>query len=60
MQTKLCTLMLLFVQAALEKEWLALDSARFPSQTLLLPNQLHWPKVTCHGNLLVLDLYSFF
>uniref|UniRef100_A0A8C2R2R7 Leucine rich repeats and IQ motif containing 1 n=1 Tax=Capra hircus TaxID=9925 RepID=A0A8C2R2R7_CAPHI len=33
-----------FDEAALEKEWLALDSARFPSQTLLLPNQLHWPK----------------
>ncbi|KAB0377702.1 hypothetical protein FD755_009280 [Muntiacus reevesi] len=33
-----------FDEAALEKEWLALDSTRFPSQTLLLPNQLHWPK----------------
>uniref|UniRef100_A0A4X1V1Y5 Leucine rich repeats and IQ motif containing 1 n=1 Tax=Sus scrofa TaxID=9823 RepID=A0A4X1V1Y5_PIG len=33
-----------FSEAALEKEWLALDSTRFPSQTLLLPNQLHWPK----------------
>ncbi|XP_032973456.1 leucine-rich repeat and IQ domain-containing protein 1 isoform X2 [Rhinolophus ferrumequinum] len=33
-----------FDEAALEKEWPALDSARFPSQTLLLPNQLHWPK----------------
>ncbi|XP_054552150.1 leucine-rich repeat and IQ domain-containing protein 1 isoform X2 [Talpa occidentalis] len=33
-----------FDEAALEKEWLALDSARFPSQTLSLPNQLHWPK----------------
>ncbi|XP_054974175.1 leucine-rich repeat and IQ domain-containing protein 1 [Sorex araneus] len=33
-----------FDEAALEKEWLASDSARFPSQTLLLPNQLHWPK----------------
>ncbi|XP_025782200.1 leucine-rich repeat and IQ domain-containing protein 1 [Puma concolor] len=33
-----------FDEAALEKEWLALDSARFPSQTLLLPNQLLWPK----------------
>nr|XP_035922265.1 leucine-rich repeat and IQ domain-containing protein 1-like [Halichoerus grypus] len=31
-------------KAALEKEWLTLDSTRFPSQTLLLPNQLHWPK----------------
>uniref|UniRef100_A0A8C4MRK6 Leucine rich repeats and IQ motif containing 1 n=1 Tax=Equus asinus TaxID=9793 RepID=A0A8C4MRK6_EQUAS len=35
-----------FNEAALEKEWLALDSARFPSQTLLLPNQLHWPKLS--------------
>ncbi|XP_077604271.1 leucine-rich repeat- and IQ domain-containing protein 1 isoform X2 [Crocuta crocuta] len=33
-----------FDEAALEKEWLALDSARFPSQTLLLPHQLHRPK----------------
>ncbi|XP_038544091.1 leucine-rich repeat and IQ domain-containing protein 1 isoform X3 [Canis lupus familiaris] len=33
-----------FDEAALEKEWLALDSTRFPSQTLLLPNQLHRPK----------------
>ncbi|KAG8513969.1 Leucine-rich repeat and IQ domain-containing protein 1, partial [Galemys pyrenaicus] len=33
-----------FDEAALEKEWLALDSARFPSQTLPLPNQLLWPK----------------
>ncbi|XP_055972953.1 leucine-rich repeat and IQ domain-containing protein 1 [Sorex fumeus] len=33
-----------FDEAALEKEWLASDSSRFPSQTLLLPNQLHWPK----------------
>uniref|UniRef100_A0A8C6C997 Leucine rich repeats and IQ motif containing 1 n=1 Tax=Monodon monoceros TaxID=40151 RepID=A0A8C6C997_MONMO len=33
-----------FDEAALEKEWLALDSTCFPSQTLLLPNQLHWPK----------------
>ncbi|XP_006727087.1 leucine-rich repeat and IQ domain-containing protein 1 [Leptonychotes weddellii] len=33
-----------FDEAALEKEWLTLDSTRFPSQTLLLPNQLHWPK----------------
>ncbi|XP_045409245.1 leucine-rich repeat and IQ domain-containing protein 1 isoform X2 [Lemur catta] len=38
-----------FDEAALEKEWLALDSARFPSQTLLLSNQLHWPKIS--GNL---------
>ncbi|XP_032544794.1 leucine-rich repeat and IQ domain-containing protein 1 isoform X3 [Chiroxiphia lanceolata] len=30
--------------AALEKEWLTLDSTRFPSKTLLLSNQLHWPK----------------
>ncbi|XP_014424483.2 leucine-rich repeat- and IQ domain-containing protein 1 isoform X2 [Pelodiscus sinensis] len=33
-----------FDEAALEKEWLALDSTRFPSKTLLLTNQLHWPK----------------
>uniref|UniRef100_A0A8C7AAP3 Leucine rich repeats and IQ motif containing 1 n=1 Tax=Neovison vison TaxID=452646 RepID=A0A8C7AAP3_NEOVI len=33
-----------FDEAALEKEWLTLDSTRFPSQTLLVPNQLHWPK----------------
>nr|XP_012596288.1 leucine-rich repeat and IQ domain-containing protein 1 isoform X2 [Microcebus murinus] len=39
----------IFDEAALEKEWLALDSARFPSQTLLLSNQLHWPKIS--GNL---------
>uniref|UniRef100_A0A8C0ULI7 Leucine rich repeats and IQ motif containing 1 n=1 Tax=Cyanistes caeruleus TaxID=156563 RepID=A0A8C0ULI7_CYACU len=31
-------------EAALEKEWLTLDSTRFPSKTLLLSNQLHWPK----------------
>ncbi|NXG56662.1 LRIQ1 protein, partial [Hemiprocne comata] len=33
-----------FSEAALEKEWLTLDSTRFPSKTLLLLNQLHWPK----------------
>ncbi|XP_053776994.1 leucine-rich repeat- and IQ domain-containing protein 1 isoform X3 [Desmodus rotundus] len=33
-----------FDEAALEKEWLAFDSACFPSQTQLLPNLLHWPK----------------
>ncbi|XP_004389323.2 leucine-rich repeat and IQ domain-containing protein 1 [Trichechus manatus latirostris] len=33
-----------FDEGALEKEWLALDSTRFPSQTQLLPNQLPWPK----------------
>uniref|UniRef100_A0A2K6F574 Leucine rich repeats and IQ motif containing 1 n=1 Tax=Propithecus coquereli TaxID=379532 RepID=A0A2K6F574_PROCO len=38
-----------FDEAAVEKEWLALDSARFPSQTSLLSNQLHWPKIS--GNL---------
>ncbi|XP_030795571.1 leucine-rich repeat and IQ domain-containing protein 1 [Rhinopithecus roxellana] len=38
-----------FDEAALEEEWLASDSTRFPSQTLLLSNQLHWPKVP--GNL---------
>lgn len=50
MQAKLCTLMLLFVQAALEEEWQASDSACFPSQTQPLPNQLHRPKVTCPGS----------
>uniref|UniRef100_A0A8D2KIN4 Leucine rich repeats and IQ motif containing 1 n=1 Tax=Urocitellus parryii TaxID=9999 RepID=A0A8D2KIN4_UROPR len=35
-----------FDEAALEKEWLDLDSTRFPSQTLLLSNQLHWPKIS--------------
>uniref|UniRef100_A0A8C3EXB8 Leucine-rich repeat and IQ domain-containing protein 1 n=1 Tax=Chrysemys picta bellii TaxID=8478 RepID=A0A8C3EXB8_CHRPI len=48
-----------FDEAALEREWLALDSTRFPSKTLLLTNQLHWPKVTCHGNFLVFSLCSF-
>ncbi|XP_059582120.1 leucine-rich repeat and IQ domain-containing protein 1 isoform X2 [Alligator mississippiensis] len=33
-----------FDEAALEREWLTLDSTRFPSKTLLLSNQLHWPK----------------
>ncbi|XP_009644626.1 leucine-rich repeat and IQ domain-containing protein 1 [Egretta garzetta] len=33
-----------FSEAALEKEWLTPDSTRFPSKTLLLSNQLHWPK----------------
>ncbi|XP_045443729.1 leucine-rich repeat and IQ domain-containing protein 1 [Pipistrellus kuhlii] len=33
-----------FGEAALEKEWLAVDSACFPSQTQPLPNQLCWPK----------------
>ncbi|XP_067415959.1 leucine-rich repeat and IQ domain-containing protein 1 isoform X3 [Emydura macquarii macquarii] len=33
-----------FDEAALEREWLALDSTHFPSKTLLLTNQLHWPK----------------
>uniref|UniRef100_A0A7M4E454 Leucine rich repeats and IQ motif containing 1 n=1 Tax=Crocodylus porosus TaxID=8502 RepID=A0A7M4E454_CROPO len=48
-----------FDEAALEREWLTLDSTRFPSKTLLLSNQLHWPKVTCHGNFLVFSLCSF-
>uniref|UniRef100_A0A8C3S8F6 Leucine-rich repeat and IQ domain-containing protein 1 n=1 Tax=Chelydra serpentina TaxID=8475 RepID=A0A8C3S8F6_CHESE len=48
-----------FDEAALEREWLALDSTRFPSKTLLFTNQLHWPKVTCHGNFLVFSLCSF-
>ncbi|XP_017362313.1 leucine-rich repeat and IQ domain-containing protein 1 isoform X1 [Cebus imitator] len=38
-----------FNEAVLEEEWLALDSTRFPSQTLLPSNQLHWPKIP--GNL---------
>ncbi|XP_053923147.1 LOW QUALITY PROTEIN: leucine-rich repeat and IQ domain-containing protein 1 [Cuculus canorus] len=33
-----------FSEAALEEEWLTVDSTRFPSKTLLLSNQLHWPK----------------
>ncbi|KAM9579712.1 leucine-rich repeat- and IQ domain-containing protein 1 [Guaruba guarouba] len=33
-----------FSEAALEKEWLTLDSTHFPSKTLLLSNQLYWPK----------------
>ncbi|KAM6153967.1 leucine-rich repeat- and IQ domain-containing protein 1 [Erethizon dorsatum] len=32
-------------EAALEREWLALDPTRFPSQTLLLSSQLHRPKI---------------
>uniref|UniRef100_A0A8C8RE11 Leucine rich repeats and IQ motif containing 1 n=1 Tax=Pelusios castaneus TaxID=367368 RepID=A0A8C8RE11_9SAUR len=48
-----------FDEAALEREWLALDSTHFPSKTLLLTNQLHWPKVTCHENFLVFSLCSF-
>ncbi|KAM9204448.1 leucine-rich repeat- and IQ domain-containing protein 1 [Mergus octosetaceus] len=34
----------MFYEAALEKEWLTLDSTHFPSKTLLFSNQLHWPK----------------
>ncbi|NXC50420.1 LRIQ1 protein, partial [Penelope pileata] len=34
----------IFCEAALEKKWLTLDSTRFPSKTLLISNQLHWPK----------------
>ncbi|XP_068792647.1 leucine-rich repeat and IQ domain-containing protein 1 [Struthio camelus] len=33
-----------FHEAALEKEWLTLDTTRFPSETLLLSSQQHWPK----------------
>ncbi|XP_010153668.1 PREDICTED: leucine-rich repeat and IQ domain-containing protein 1, partial [Eurypyga helias] len=51
-----------FSEAALEKEWLTLDSTRFPSKTLLLSNQLHWPKNTSrpsnsseHSNSLLLS-----
>ncbi|XP_009880923.1 PREDICTED: leucine-rich repeat and IQ domain-containing protein 1 [Charadrius vociferus] len=39
-----------FSEAALEKEWLALDSTRFPSKTLLLSNQLQWPKYSRPSN----------
>ncbi|XP_008944625.1 PREDICTED: leucine-rich repeat and IQ domain-containing protein 1-like, partial [Merops nubicus] len=39
-----------FFEAALEKEWLTLDSTRFPSKTLLLSNQLHWPKYSRPSN----------
>ncbi|XP_058529623.1 leucine-rich repeat and IQ domain-containing protein 1 [Ochotona princeps] len=35
-----------FDEASLEKEWLVLDSTPFPSQTLLLSNQLPWPKIS--------------
>uniref|UniRef100_A0A8B9I5R7 Leucine rich repeats and IQ motif containing 1 n=1 Tax=Anser brachyrhynchus TaxID=132585 RepID=A0A8B9I5R7_9AVES len=49
----------MFYEAALEKEWLTLDSTRFPSKTLLFSNQLRWPKVTCHSNFLLFCLYSF-
>ncbi|XP_027650037.2 leucine-rich repeat and IQ domain-containing protein 1 [Falco peregrinus] len=31
-------------EAAIEKEWLILDSTHFPSKTLLLSNKLDWPK----------------
>uniref|UniRef100_A0A8B9PB59 Leucine-rich repeat and IQ domain-containing protein 1 n=1 Tax=Apteryx owenii TaxID=8824 RepID=A0A8B9PB59_APTOW len=48
-----------FHEAALEKEWLTLDTTRFPSKTLLLSNQLHWPKVTCYRNFLLFSLRSF-
>ncbi|XP_014818749.1 PREDICTED: leucine-rich repeat and IQ domain-containing protein 1 [Calidris pugnax] len=40
----------IFSEAALEKEWLTLDSTRFPSKTLLLSNQLHWPKYSRPSN----------
>ncbi|NXN09927.1 LRIQ1 protein, partial [Indicator maculatus] len=33
-----------FSETALEREWLTLGSTRFPSKTLLLSNQLLWPK----------------
>uniref|UniRef100_A0A8C4U5Q3 Leucine-rich repeat and IQ domain-containing protein 1 n=1 Tax=Falco tinnunculus TaxID=100819 RepID=A0A8C4U5Q3_FALTI len=46
-------------EAAIEKEWLILDSTHFPSKTLLLSNKLDWPKVTCHRNFLLFSLYSF-
>ncbi|XP_067146017.1 leucine-rich repeat and IQ domain-containing protein 1 [Apteryx mantelli] len=39
-----------FHEAALEKEWLTLDTTRFPSKTLLLSNQLHWPKYSRSSN----------
>ncbi|XP_049638909.1 leucine-rich repeat and IQ domain-containing protein 1 [Suncus etruscus] len=34
----------MFDEAAFEKEWQASEPACIPSQTLLLPDQLHWPK----------------
>ncbi|NXI62446.1 LRIQ1 protein, partial [Anseranas semipalmata] len=40
----------MFYEAALEKEWLTLDSTRFPSKTLLSSNQLHWPKYSRPSN----------
>uniref|UniRef100_A0A8C0ED29 Leucine-rich repeat and IQ domain-containing protein 1 n=1 Tax=Bubo bubo TaxID=30461 RepID=A0A8C0ED29_BUBBB len=43
---------------ASRENWIAY-STRFPSKTLLLSNQLHWPKVTCHRNFLFFSLYSF-
>ncbi|XP_064897845.1 leucine-rich repeat and IQ domain-containing protein 1 isoform X5 [Columba livia] len=39
-----------FSEAALEKEWLTPDSTRFPSKTLLLSDQLHWPKYSRPSN----------
>ncbi|KAK6482785.1 leucine-rich repeat and IQ domain-containing protein 1 isoform X1 [Huso huso] len=38
----------IFDEAALEKDWITLDSTRFPSKILPLSNQLHRPKVTQH------------
>uniref|UniRef100_A0A8C3GHB1 Leucine-rich repeat and IQ domain-containing protein 1 n=1 Tax=Cairina moschata TaxID=8855 RepID=A0A8C3GHB1_CAIMO len=54
----------MFYEAALEKEWLTLDSTRFPSKTLLFSNQLHWPKYSRplnsseHSNSLQLSLQA--
>ncbi|XP_041111160.1 leucine-rich repeat and IQ domain-containing protein 1 isoform X3 [Polyodon spathula] len=38
----------IFDEAALEKDWITLDSTRFPSKILPLSNQLHWPKPPNH------------
>ncbi|XP_068257839.1 leucine-rich repeat and IQ domain-containing protein 1 [Nyctibius grandis] len=40
----------MFSEAALEKEWQTLDCTHFPSKTLLLSNQLHWPKYSRPSN----------
>ncbi|XP_062424108.1 leucine-rich repeat and IQ domain-containing protein 1 [Rhea pennata] len=39
-----------FHEAALEKDWLTLDTTSFPSKTLLLSNQLDWPKYSRPSN----------
>ncbi|XP_021240997.1 leucine-rich repeat and IQ domain-containing protein 1 isoform X8 [Numida meleagris] len=37
-------------EAALENEWLTLDSTHFPSKTPLISNQLHWTKYARPSN----------